>query len=134
MKMISYFVIAYVGCFLITSASAYSDVMYHSSDSSKGSISTYIIDPNHENYGDRSFEYKQAQVYFDSIKTDLFNSKIESLNDSPPAWPWGHSIGGTYYNFGGTKWVEIKPGPSVEEPENSLLNVFPGLKLNNIWY
>jgi hypothetical protein len=129
MKIITYFVLACI--ILIASASANVGTVYQSSDlPSKGSVSTYIKGSNIPR--NPTMEYNQALIYFDSTKTDLFNSKIESLNDSPPTWPWGHSIGGTYHNFGGTKWVEIKPGPSVEEPENSFLNIFSGLEINDI--
>jgi hypothetical protein len=130
MKIISGFVLACI--ILIASASANVGAVYQSFDlPSKGSVSTYIKGSNVPR--NPSMEYNQAQIYSDSAKMDLFNSKIESLNDSTSVWKWDHSIGDTYFDFDGTKWVE-DPGHCWADRENcSVLNLFPGFKLNNIW-
>jgi hypothetical protein len=134
MKMISFFVLVCIGSLLIASASASAGVGCQGSDlPSKGTISMDI--KGKENWN-KSFEYKQAQALFDSTKMDLFNRKIESLSDSPPAWEWEHSIGDKFYDFDGTKWVE-DPGHCWHDPKNcSVLNLpslFPGFTKNGIW-
>ncbi|MBP7120927.1 MAG: hypothetical protein KBA49_06800 [Methanolinea sp.] len=97
----------------------------------KSSISTYIKGTTWSR--DPTSEYKQAQVYFDSTRTDLFNTKIESISESSQEGPWDHSIGRTYYNYDSTQWVE-DPGHCWNDPKKcSVLNLFPGFKLNNIY-
>lgn len=138
MKPIPYFILVCIGALLVASASAGAGDGCQGASLPGGTISPYIKgsinDPDRTEYlHDLSIEFKQSQAYFDSTKTFYLDRKTGSLNDSPPKWPWQHSLGDTFYHFNGTKWVE-DPGHCWTDPEScSSLDLFSGFSLKNIW-